>query len=674
MPQIHKFEEEREAQENNAKEFKADIDEKAALKHFEERSEQLKEHRRGLKVEDIWKAADKAYVPHVISEGSKKKVLVADEDVGWRSQLKVIGKEDDWQEDSVPSNPYIKIQTALGVIVDQNPTAILNPASSKFQKNSDLMSNLYHRSWEVAHSKSAALKPFVFNTAKYGLGVGRTFPLTIRRFSREITNFNPGDKSKNTYEEREHIYYNDIYRQSMSPWQVWIDDGARVGDPFSNSDVMYYIDYSWDRFKSQFGHLENFKNYIKPKKQIITEDREISTPIDDEQRKISRYMERVWFYENLELDLLFVMTNDKIPLIVEPLPQKIESKALSVWTAPWTLRNDTSPYGIGVYEAMRNDHKIHTKIRNMTIDQLVLSIYKEWFYSGSDKLSVDGTMKMRPGAGRQVNDPKSIVWNDIPGPGREAWEGIDRAQKAIDDSSGITPPIIGEITGKTAFEVQQAREAALRRLKTPLDNINDALERDAAISLALIEDMYSVPKIKLLAENRFLEPFELETMKESEDFDASSVEEEYREIPMKLDRDESTGEITQTDDESFFKLKPDDLHWEGIIKIKGQSIIANSELLERVTVQELSNMLLQLLQFPPELALKPAKEIIKSYDKDPKDWLPDVWLNPPQEQQIPPEQNMETDNQGEPMFVDAGGIQPEPQSVQAEANLQQTTT
>jgi len=673
MPKIEAFEKAREEQEKNAEKYTGDESEKAALKHFNERKEQLKEHRRGLGVEEIWKAADKAYIPHKIKDGKGKKVLVSDDTLGWRSKQTVLGKEDDWQEDSVPSNPYIKVQTALGVIVDQNPTAILNPSAKKYQKNSDLMSNLYHRSWEIAHSKSACLKPMVFNAAKYGTGIGRTFPLTIRRPAREITNYNPADKSKNTYDEREHVYFNDVYRQSMSPWQVWIDDSYRVGDPFSFNDNMFYVDYPWTQFVSQFGHLENFKKYVKPQKRIVTDDGEMTIPTNDEQKRVAKYMERVWFYENMELDLLFVMTNDNIPLIVEPLPQKIESKALSIWVAPWTLRDDKSPYGIGVYEAMRNDHKMHMKIRNMTIDQLVLSIYKEFFYSGSDKLHGDGQMKIKPGAGRQVNDPKSIVWNDIPGPGRDAWEGIDRAQKAIDDSSGITPAIVGEITGKTAFEVQQARESALKRLKTPLDNINDALERDAAISLALIEDLYSVPKIKLVAEDRYIEAFELSEMQNGDNFDDGNVQEEFREVPVNLERDDATGEITQTDEQNFFQLKPDDLHWEGIVKIKGQSIIANSELLERVTVQELSNILLQFFQFPPELALKPAKEIVKSYDKDPKEWLPDVWLNPPQ--QVPPEQNNSTDNQGEPVFVDAGTKQPaqqsaqQPTSQQAGANL-----
>jgi hypothetical protein len=394
----------------------------------------------------------------------------------------------------------------------------------------------------------------------------------------------------------------------------------------------------------------------------------------DEEKKVAKYMERVWFYENLELDLLLVVTNDDIPLVVEPLPQKIESKQLSIWIAPWTLRNDFSPYGIGVYEAMRNDHKLHTKIRSMTMDQLTLSIYKEWFYAGTDNLSGDGGMKTRPGAGRQVNDPKSIVWNEIPGPGRDAWEGIDRAQKAIDESSGITGPIIGEISGKTAFEVQQAREAALKRLKTPLDNINDALEQDALLSLAIMEDLYSVPKIKLVAEDRYIEPFELDEMRQSEEFSEGSVELEPKEVPMNLERDSASGELMQSESENFIELKPDDLHWEGIVKIQGQSIIANSELLERVTVQELSNIVLQFFQMPPDLALKPLKEILKSYDKDPKDWIPDAWLNPPQ--QIPPEADPSVDNQGEPMFVDSekGSETLDPQSVQAEANLGQTTT
>ena len=74
----------------------------------------------------------------------------------------------------------------------------------------------------------------------------------------------------------------------------------------------------------------------------------------------------------------------------------------------------------------------------------------------------------------------------------------NRQEQKIEEATGITRGLSGEVVGKTAYETAQAREAALKRLKTPLENLTDALEIEAYITLSIIEDLYSVPKIKLL--------------------------------------------------------------------------------------------------------------------------------------------------------------------------------
>lgn len=593
-------------------------DTRAAKEYFEERREVLQLYRKNKKIEEIWKAADKAYVPHTLSTKKGKKVLASDDELGWRSSQVILNKDDDWMEDSVPPNPYIKIQTALGIIVDRNPTAIFNPGAKRYEKNTNLVENLYHRSWETAKSKSTLLKPFVLNMGKYGIGVGRTFPLKLTRTLRNGNKF---------------TYYDDIFRENLSPWNVWFDDAAVVGNPMSCNDVVYYKDYSWDKFVEQFGHLPNFK-YVKPKKQVLNQEtRKLEDPNEEQ---IGKYQIRVWFYENLSRDWFYVQTDEGIPLVDDEIPKVDRNKKLSIWSAPWTLRNDKDLEGIGIYEAMRNDHKLHTKIRGMTMDQLVLSIYKEFFYSGTDTMETDGQMKTAPGRGRQVADPQNIRWNEVPGPGQDAYKGLEYQEQKIEDATGVTKQLQGEVTGKTAFETSQATEAALKRLKTPLENITDALEIDAYLSIGIMEDLYSIPKIKLIAEDRYIEPFELEQLTNEDNQygapgEGPEVEEQYKEMPLKVERGQD-GKIQKTKENNFFELRPDDVTWEGMINIKAQSIVANSELLERVSTVEMANLLIPMFQMPPEIALKPAKEILKTYDKDPEDWLPDTWLQPQQEQ------------------------------------------
>jgi hypothetical protein len=608
----------------NATDYKLTGDDKQAHEFFAGRKEELKLYRRHSGVETIWRAADKAYQPHTIRP-DKKAVLVSDDELGWRSTKQVLGTDDEWMEDSIAPNPYVKIQTALGIIVDRNPSGVFIPTSKKYVNNTALVEDLYKQTWVTGHSKSAFLKPFVFNQAKYGLGVGRTYPLKLKRNVDDLVKFNP--TGKNVYKTVEQVYYDDVFRESLSPWQCWFDDAGTVGNPYSFNDNMWYKDYSWQKFIEIFGNLPNFK-YVVPTKQVLHKEENIeknqTQHSSDEKSGISKYQIRLWFYENLELDRLLIETNDGIVLVNEPLPQKPKNKHLSLYGAPWTLRDDKTIYGIGVYESMRGDHKLHTKIRQMTMDQLVLSIYKEWFYEGTDTLQGDGIMKTRPGKGRQVINPQNIKWNEIPGPGQEAWLALDRQEQKIEEATGITRNLTGEVVGKTAYETAQARESALKRLKTPLENLTDALETEAYITLSIIEDLYSIPKIKLLAEDRYIDAVDLESMKDKQG-ELPEYVEEYRELPTNLNIS-NEGSITKSNKQSFISLRPELLPWEGMIKIRGESVVAESELLDRMTTTEMANLIIPLLMQPPEIVKKPVIEILKVYKKDPKDWVPDSWL------------------------------------------------
>jgi len=363
---ITKYNKEFKDHEKKAKGYKLEGDDKQAHDYFQTRKEELKLHRQNLGIEEVWRAADKAYQPHTI-KAAKKGVLVSDDELGWRSTKQVLGTDEDWMEDSVSPNPYIKIQTALGIIVDRNPGGTFKAGAKKYVNNTTLIEDLYKQTWITGHSKSALLKPFVFNQAKYGLGVGRTYPLKVKRTVEDLVKYNPD--GKNTYKDVEQVYYDDVFRESLSPWQCWFDDAGVVGNTLSYNDNMWYKDYSWSRFTSVFGHLPNF-SYVVPTQQVLTiEEQNDKSEIKD--KGLSKFQVRVWFYENLELDRLIVETSDGIVLINEPLPQRPKNKHLSLYGAPWTLRNDKSIEGIGVYEAMRGDHKLHTKIRQMTMDQLV---------------------------------------------------------------------------------------------------------------------------------------------------------------------------------------------------------------------------------------------------------------------------------------------------------------
>ena len=668
MPTQTQIKDELEKHKEDRKAYKKEGEDFVSSEFFENRKKELQKARQnilGVDLEEIWRAADRAYVPHTLKT-AKQKGFASDDELGWRSVPITLGTETEWQEDSVPTNPYVKIQTALAILVDRNPRGVFKAHAKKFEQASLIHKELYNRNWDVANSKEQ-LKLVILNGAKYGVITGFTSPLKIQRNGRNLIEYFPENPKNNKYEDIVNVVYDDVYRWALNPWLCWFDDMARPGDVFSVNDWLRYKDFSWDRIKEIFKGFKNFK-FVIPKQ--ITEP--------DEQRgkekpeRSTREMIRLWYYENLSRDMFYVQTDDGVVLINEPIPREPKNKRLSCWVAPWTLRHDETIYGIGLYEAMRNDYKLYIKVRNMTVDQIVLSIYKEWFYEGTNTLTDTGEMRIRPGVGRQVTNAKNITWNEVPGPGQDAWKALEFIENKIDDSTGITKTLEGELSPKAkAFDIAQAREASLKRLKTPMDNIGFALEQDAYISVGLFEELYSIPEIETILDPEKIEDYKGQVARgelDSELVEETTVvegEEEtealniktFRTFPLNIERDEQDN-VVQTREERFFDIRPADLQWEGIIHIAGQSILPESPLLERQEIIEMFNIIGQLLLAPPEIYLKPIKQILKKYNQEPEDWLPDAWL-----------QLEEGETPQQPLFTQQGQGQGKGQQPQAPQSI-----
>uniref|UniRef100_A0A7V3N5V9 Portal protein n=1 Tax=candidate division CPR3 bacterium TaxID=2268181 RepID=A0A7V3N5V9_UNCC3 len=603
------------------------------------RIEQLKEARRdiyGINLEKIWAEADRDYIPHRLRTKGKR-VIATDEEKGWRGTWTTLGEPGDWQSDIAQPNPYIKIQTALAILIDRNPTGVFLPGSKRYQATTNLMKQLYQRSWETAKSKQQ-LKLFVFNLAKYGWAIGRTYPLRIVRKIKNLIEYNQEKPEQSTWEEKEIVEYNDIFRENLDPWNAWIDDMAKPNNPFSLRDWCWRKVYPWDVAEEEFGKYKNWK-YVQPGG-IVTE--KVIGPKGPEKKFKETKLVEVYFYENRIKDLFMVIANN-VPIIIEPLSVSDAqgNKKLSCWQGYWNLRHAECPYGIGVYEAIRYDQAMLDRIRNMTLDQLTLSIYKMFFYRGTERLTETGEIEIKPGTGKQVLDPKNIQWLEVPPPGADAWNGIAMLKKDVDDVSGITEPLMGTITGKTAFEIAQAKEAALKRLKTPLDNICDALEQEAYITISLIQLIYSIPETYKIADPNLIDAYLKEIQSDPElyerDEEGNFVAKIYPEIPLNLEEDEK-GNLTETAETRFFRIKPRFLKWEGIIHVDPQTILTPSKQLDKALELEMYNILIPLLTNPPELYSKVAKNIVKLYDKDPKDILPDSWLEEALPQPVLPQQ------------------------------------
>ena len=648
-------------------------DQKKDFEYVQTRIKELqlvRQNHYGHNLDNIWADADRDYIPHRL--GTKgKKVIATDEEKGWRGSKVEIGAND-WQADISQANPFIKIQTALSIMVDQNPSGVFTPALKKFQATTEIIKQLYSRSWEYAKSR-AQLILFVFNLSKYGWACGRTYPLRITRKVKVVKEYNQESPEDSVYETKDIVEYNDIMRENLDPRNTWIDDMAKPNNPFSVNDWTWRKVYDFDKASEEFSKYPRWEKFVQA-------GGNIGELIDTNNKNISKELQgknliEIYFYENRMKDLFMVIANG-VPVVIEPLPVADSKglKKLSLWQTYWNLRHAESPYGIGIYESIRYDQAMLDRIRNMTVDQLTLSIYKMFFYQGTQSLSETGDIQIRPGVGKQVLDPKNVNWLEVPGPGKDAFIGIEMFRKDVDEASGITDPLVGVVTGKTAFEIAQAKESALKRLKNPLDNILEALNNEAYITVSLIQLLYSIPETYNLTDPALIEDYLKEIQSDPDLYERTSEVGEngeqidnftakvYPEFPLNLDKDEK-GNLVETQDTRFFRTKPDALNWEGVVQIKSQSLLSPSKQVQKALELEMYNLLIPLMQgiaAEREIKMqmgqpvslddltngKTAKSIIKLYDKDPRDIFPDEWLQEAPEQPLfVPEQQAQAQQQ-----------------------------
>ena len=607
------------------------------LDFFLVRKKQLEEARTNSGMEVLWRQADADYLPHKLGK-SKKKVLVENERTEVSSYVSL--EKDQWRSKEAKNDPYIKIQTALSIILDRNPEAVFDPGSKRFEANNIIIEKLYHRTWTDTNiGAKKELKKFIFNLSKYGWAPARRYyKRVVRKDMQAIEKYNL-QTQEFEYKSKEMVDVDDVFFEALNPFNAWIDDMAKPDDP-RRRDWMWCEVFDEDGFYGTFGEDKRALN--------IQFGSIVYSDVNGQEQKkqfTSDKLVKVFFYENRMKDKFLVMADNKL---VKVSPLMTENKELSLVDTYWTMRDAESPYGIGINEIMRNNKVMLDRIRNMTIDQVTLSIYKMFFYANSEQLDDEGgeQISIEPGKGKKVIDPKNITWMDVPGPGKDAYELLEILRKDMEDDTGITRTLEGEITGKTAFEISQAQQGALKRLKLPLGNIKSALEWDAKLCVSLMKMIYSVPKVYSLIDPELIANYVASTEADGDRYytDESGVFNalKYREFQLSIEADPQ-GNFQASEDKKFFQVKPKYLDWEGEITIRVDSMIEQSRPLERQAKLELSNILLPLLaamaQAPAmfNAYIRPVKQLLKIYDENPTDWLPEEWLSG-QPIQMQPEQ------------------------------------
>jgi len=654
----------------------------------------MQDYRRSLNIEARWKQADEEYVPHELDFGTTRKRFETDQDTGLRSRLVPVGDAaQQWRQASSAPTLLAKIQTAVSVIIDQQPEADLVPLLKKYMATTDLAYALWKRNWSITDAKEK-LKLVVFNLIKYGWAPQRTYPRKIKYNKRILASKDSENPENDLYEEKEIEWFNDIDREPLNPFRTWIDELSRPYDPWSTNEAYFEIDYSYDNFMVEFGMYPNAKYVPRDSAMQRSEEQSANTnrqtvsrsQSTTEQASVRSDIVTVGFFESRPKDLFAIyIPRHNITVYQSPMPN--DDGYLSLTHTMWILRSANLPYGISLWEIIRQNKALYDKMKNMTMDQLVLSIMKFGFFAGTSTALGDGKMEIIPGQARQLTSSTGkpeINWMEIPGPGQDAWAGLKIVSDMMDDESGISPTLEGDVTGKTLGEILHAKEASLKRLKIPVANIAWLIEQDAYLTLSWMSQVYTIPTVMKFADEKELMAYEQENQVEHHELFArvdpetgeeNGIEATY--LPqLSLHLENRDGQMYRSKNSSFFQvgkdIEPGKLKWRGIFKIIPRSIIDSSQAVVKATKMEMFNILVPLFQFPPELVAKAAEQIVKVNEEDPKDWLPDTWIQfleqangpqagmPPQISDIPPEgQN------GAPgsVFVPGG------ESIQAQAGM-----
>lgn len=582
-----------------------------------ERIKFLKQHRTSIKanpydtsphartIEETWDFADFVSLPHKFYNVEMQS----------------------WMADN--SHPLIlgKIDTAVSILAAKNPEVELVARSEKFEAKTKILEALYNLSWDKGQGRQQLIK-FINTVAKYGTAIGREYHLYRKREVPKITSYDP-DEGRHIIETQEIIDNDEPYFETLPIRDVWLDNRAKPYDENSIRDWAWTQVYDYSTFKLEFPE----EKYPEAK-YVIPTDGNQATDYTRDKADVSNDVPgdkvRLWFYEDKESNQ-FIIT-DGLVLVHKGI---LLNNQLSCVVAMWKMRNEQTIYGIGLPEILENSDEMLNRVTNMTQNQIMLSIGGAGFYGGSGNVT-EQDMILEPKL-KKLRDAEKIVFPKVPSPDPMVLELIQYIEDRADEYSGVTKALGGEQVGKTLGEAVLNREAGLRRLQTPLQNIEFALERHGRLRIDLIQLIYGRPTKTEIVVNDFGGVVDTELFAEfqqlTQTLGADNMEtiqkfpqipetgeifrNQYRKERLGLKKDEK-GEYENSPQDKLLEIIPAEIEGDFDVKVRAFSTIPVSQSLEQAKAAETFNLIAQM---PYTDVYKAEERLLKSRKEKPEDWM-----------------------------------------------------
>lgn len=548
--------------------YKPSKKEKDRIIWLQDRWEEVDSAYKKKHLDDLWNKIDKQYLPHK-----------------W-TQTGLQG----WQSKNAKNIAFTKVQTAVSIMIDQNPERQLFAKSKAGEAKLPIWKSLLDYTDDVGNAREQ-WKDFIFDLSAYGTSMGQEY---WRYEERDVTI--DGEKQKR-------IDFNNPYWRCLPIREVRLDEKAKSWNARSE-------DYPRDWFRRRVMDFEDFKRrypeerfpdvkYCRPGGDL-KDEREMKTIID-----VGKDQIEVLYYENWVEDKCSILANG---VLIKDIPLPFKHKKLSLFGSNFWKRSTEDIYGLGIPEVIEGDETLIDKINNTNMDQILLDIYKVLIVGMGEEVE-DEELALEPNKILRLRNPEVAKWlTSGEQAGRtkfDAFAAVEKVKDDIDEKTGVTKQLAGALMGKTATETAINREAGLRRLKTPLDYVESAMDWQSKLRVAMIKQIYELPVGEKEFKTRGIAGI-LNTRKVPE----------YRTVRVNVK--EKKGVFEESEKPNYMEITPTLLFEEPDIKIKHLSTIPVSKALEEQRSMQTFSMVASL---PYTDIYKAERNILKTRGEDPDDWM-----------------------------------------------------
>lgn len=561
-------------------------------------------------IEEMWDFADYSALPHKYYHKEMQ---------SWMSN------------NSIPLT-LAKIDTAVAILVSKNPEIEITARSERFENKTKILEALYSLTWDKGNGRQCLVK-FINNMAKYGFAVGREYHRFEKQSINDVVGYDP-EEGRHLVKEKEIIRHDEPFFEVLPIRDCWFDHRAKPYDEDSMRDWCWTKTYDYSTFLKMFP-AEKFPEakYVKPTSS--GKDKKDKADHSDDINGGAGQVQ-LYFYEDLEDDE-FIIT-DGLVLINKTA---LINHQLSCVTGMWKLRNEQIIYGIGLPEILENPQNMIDKLVNTAFNQTYLSISGAGYYGGTGNVT-ESDMILEPKL-KKLKDADRIIFPKLPSVDSATFNMIEFVLNTADENSGVTKSLGGEQVGKTLGEAVLNREAGLRRLSTPLQNVEFALERHAKLRVDLIQLIYSRPQQTKVIIDDFGAVVDPELLQEynEEKSKGGNPMEMAQKFPVREDTGEmfrnqfkkerlsfektNEGEIEPSENDSLMEVTPsligiegDEIRGDYDVRIQAFSTIPMSKSLEQSKALETFNIIAPL---PDTDIYKAEKTLLKRRDEDPNEWM-----------------------------------------------------